>query len=130
MSHVHTKGSDIEVMLRKALWRQGLRYRKNCSFIFGHPDIAFPRLKIAIFCDGEFWHGKDFGEDGKSIKSHRGYWIPKIKKNIERDREVTSALELDGWIVIRFWGGEIISDTDRCVDMIKDAIKTRKSGED
>lgn len=126
MSHIHNKGSDIEVVLRLALWHKGYRYRKNLNTVYGHPDICFPKYKVAVFCDGEFWHGKEFKEHSRAIKSNQEYWIPKIKRNIEHDKEVTEKLEEDGWTVIRFWGNEILKDTDRCVDSVIEAIEEYK----
>lgn len=107
MQQVKNKDSEIEILLRKALWQKGYRYRKNESGIFGHPDIAFISKKIAIFCDSEFWHGWDWGNRKKDFRTNQEFWIPKIERNIARDKEVNSFLINNGWIVIRFWGKEI-----------------------
>ncbi len=127
MKMVKSKDSDIEQLLRKALWNRGIRYRKNVKKIFGHPDIAFIGLKIAVFCDSEFWHGYNWEERKKDFKSNRDFWLPKIERNIQRDQEVNEKLSSEGWIVLRFWGNEIKKETDRCVDDIENAIKERKN---
>ena len=109
MKQVKNKDSKIEILLRKELWNRGLRYRKNVKKILGKPDLAFIGKKIAIFCDSEFWHGYDWENRKKDFKSHQDFWIPKIERNIARDKEVTEMLQQQGWIVLRFWGKEIQS---------------------
>ncbi len=118
MQAVKNKDSEIELLLRKSLWNRGIRYRKNVNSIFGHPDIAFKGKKIAVFCDSEFWHGYDWENKKDEIKTRRDFWIPKIERNIERDREVNDKLTADGWIVLRFWGNEIKKNTDVCTEDI------------
>lgn len=124
MKSIRSKDTSIELCLRKALWNKGYRYRKNYKKIPGTPDIAITKYKIAVFCDSEFFHGKDW----QSLKMHlakadRGeYWINKIQKNIERDKWVNLELERIGWKVIRFWGKEIKKDPDNCITIIEDAI--------
>ena len=108
MKQVKNKDSDIELMLRKELWNRGLRYRKNVNGIIGKPDIVFKSKKVAVFCDSEFFHG-----------SHKDFWIPKIERNIERDKEVNKALEDDGWKVLRFWGRDIKKHCKECADAIQ-----------
>lgn len=122
MQKVKNKDSEIEMLLRKALWAKGYRYRKNVKSVYGHPDIAFISKKIAIFCDSEFWHGYDWENRKKDFKVRQDFWIPKIERNIERDKEVTTKLEQDGWIVIRFWGKEIKKNTGYCVNIIEKAV--------
>ena len=122
MSRIRSNDTSIEVSLRKALWRAGIRYRKNYSMLPGSPDIAITKHKIAVFCDGEFWHGKDWERKKQKMQSNRDYWIWKIERNIERDIEINKKLDNNGWTVIRFWGGEISNDTERCVEEIKDTI--------
>jgi len=127
MRQVKNKDSKIEVLLRKELWKRGLRYRKNVNSIYGKPDIAFIGKKIAVFCDSEFWHGYNWEERKKDFKSHQEFWIPKIERNMERDCEVTQELESEGWKVLRFWGNEIKKDTARCADIIESTVKERKN---
>ena len=122
MQRVKNKDSDIEVLLRKELWSRGIRYRKNVNRIYGKPDIVFISQKIAVFCDSEFWHGYNWEERKKDFKSHQEFWIPKIERNMERDVEVTTKLESEGWTVIRFWGREIQKNTVACADEIEIAL--------
>ena len=122
MSKIKSKDTSIEVSLRKALWRAGIRYRKNYAKLPGTPDIAITKHRIAIFCDGEFWHGKDWEKKKSGIKSNREYWIKKIERNINRDNENRTSLHNREWTVIRFWGNEILNDVEGCVEEIKDII--------
>lgn len=124
MRQVKNKDSAIELALRKELWNRGLRYRKNVKSIYGKPDIAFIGKKIAVFCDSEFWHGYDWEERKKDFKSHQEFWIPKIERNMERDREVTERLESEGWTVLRFWGKQIKRDVVTCADEIEKAWRS------
>ena len=126
MQAIRCKDTKIEVLLRKELWQRGIRYRKNVRKIYGNPDIVFIGLKIAVFCDSEFWHGYNWEERKKDFKSNRDFWIPKIERNIERDKEVNEKLKADGWIVIRFWGKEIKKETKKCADIIENALKERR----
>lgn len=126
MQHVRSKDSQIELMLRCALWKSGLRYRKNVRSVFGCPDIVFLKLKIAVFCDSEFWHGYDWENRKHDFKSHQDFWIPKIERNMARDREVNEKLISDGWIVLRFFGKEIKKNLDSCVKTVVDAVTKRK----
>ena len=123
MQAVKNKDSKIELLLRKSLWNNGIRYRKNVKTIFGHPDIAFKGKKIAVFCDSEFWHGYNWEERKKDFKSHQEFWIPKIERNMERDKEVTEELQKQGWTVLRFWGKEIRKNAGGCADIIEKAVR-------
>ncbi len=123
MRKIKNKDSDIEIILRKALWQKGYRYRKNVKSVYGCPDIAFVGKKIAIFCDSEFWHGYDWENRKKDFKVRQEFWIPKIERNIARDKEVTEKLKNDGWTVIRFWGKDIKKNTELCVNLIEKAVK-------
>ena len=126
MQQVKNKDSDIELILRKELWNRGIRYRKNVRKITGNPDIVFIGLRIAVFCDSEFWHGFDWENRKEDFKSNREFWIPKIERNMERDREVNKLLADEGWTVLRFWGKEIKKETAKCADIIENAIKEKK----
>lgn len=123
MRQVKSKNTKIEVMLRKELWSRGLRYRKNSKEVFGKPDIVFMSKKTAVFCDSEFWHGYDWDNKKKEIKTNRDFWIPKIEKNISRDKEVNETLENSGWTVLRFWGNDIKKDLQACADKIERTVK-------
>ena len=122
MSRIRGKDTSIEKMLSKALWHRGLRFRKNSPYIYGHPDISIRKYKIAIFCDGDFWHGWNWEERKDSIKSNRDYWIPKIERNMQKDIEVNHALTAMGYTVIRVWEHEIRKNPDAAADMIMRAI--------
>lgn len=126
MQAIKSKDTKIEICLRKELWLRGIRYRKNVKDVFGKPDIAFKSKKVAVFCDSEFWHGYNWNEKKESIKSNRNFWIPKIERNIERDKEVNAKLEAEGWKVLRFWGNEIKKNVEACADLIVDALKEKE----
>ena len=98
------KGTKPELLLGQALWSLGLRYRKNDKNIFGKPDFSFKKYKVAVFVDGEFWHGKDWDIRKNDIKSNQTFWIAKIERNMARDREVAEMLLKSGWKILRFWG--------------------------
>lgn len=121
MQRIKSKDTRAEVILRKALWKKGFRYRKNWAALPGKPDIAITKYKIAVFCDGEFFHGKDF-DTKKRPETNATYWEEKIKKNIQRDQAVEADLKGLGWTVIRFWSRDIIKDPDSCVRAIEEII--------
>lgn len=119
MQAVKNKDSKIEILLRKALWNKGYRYRKNCQNIVGKPDIVLSKYRTAIFCDSEFWHGYNWEVRKNDIKSNREFWIKKIEGNIKRDANVNKILKEQGWKVIRFWGKEIQNDLETCINKIE-----------
>ena len=118
MRRIKSKDTSIERLLGKTMWAEGLRYRKQCKDVYGKPDFCFKGKKIAIFCDSEFWHGKKFLE-GEKFKTNKDFWEAKIRRNVERDKEVNRKLREEGWEVIRFWGKEIEYNTQQCIDKIK-----------
>ena len=124
MSSVHSKNTNIEVRLCHALWHKGYRYRKNVTNLPGKPDIVFTKYKLAIFCDAEFWHGKDWEVQKSKLEKGKNpdYWVKKIEKNRQRDFVVNQKLASMGWTVLRFWGKEILSRTDECVKVIEETI--------
>lgn len=111
------KGTQAELLLRKALWRRGYRYRLHASHLPGKPDLTFPREKVAVFVDGDFWHGRDWERRKKKLEagSNPRYWVRKIEYNIERDARNHVALEELGWSVIRFWESEVLEEVEECV---------------
>ena len=111
-----SKNTSIEVKLRKALWNVGVRYRKNYKLLNYNVDIAITKYKVAIFCDGDFWHGKT--TEKYTIKTHANYWNEKIKRNIERDLENTIELRDNGWTVLRFWESDIKKNLNMCVETV------------
>lgn len=124
MQNIRGKDTKIEVILRKALWNKGYRYRKNYRKLLGSPDIVLMKYKIAIFCDGEFFHGKDWEVLKAKLEGSNNseFWISKISRNRERDDEVNKRLLFEGWTVIRFWGDDIIKHVDECVKVVEDAV--------
>ena len=124
MSRIRSKDTSIEVSLRKLLWHAGYRYRKNYARLPGTPDIAITKHKIAIFCDGEFFHGKDWEVLKPRLEKSNNseFWISKISRNRERDDEINKRLLFEGWTVIRFWGDDIKKHTDECVKVVEETI--------
>ena len=127
MQHIKSKDTSIECILRKRLWDEGIRYRKNFKELPGKPDVAITKYKIAVFCDSEFFHGKDWKSLKEQIErgSNADFWIKKISRNMERDKEVNLELEKIGWTVLRFWGKEIKKNPDECIRKIKEIIEER-----
>lgn len=124
MQHIKAKETKIEVLLRKALWKKGYRYRKNYKGLPGKPDIVLTKYKIAIFCDGEFFHGKDWKVLKSKLENSNNseFWINKISRNRQHDDEINKELLFKGWTVIRFWGNDIKKHTDECVKVIEETI--------
>lgn len=124
MQNIKSKNTKIEVVLRKALWKKGFRYRKNDIRLPGKPDIVMPKYKIVIFCDSEFFHGKDWDTLKIRLKNSNNaeYWIKKISRNRERDDEINKRLSFEGWTVLQFWGEDIKKHTDECVKVVEETI--------
>ncbi len=126
MQAIKSYGTKCEVLLAKALWKEGFRYRKNDKTVFGKPDLTFKKYKIAVFVDSEYFHGKDWETEKYRIKSNRDFWWKKIEGNIQRDARVNEELKKDGWEVIRFWSKEIKDNLDHCVQVIAETINRRR----
>lgn len=126
MQAIRSKDTTIELALRKALWKKGIRYRKNYKGLIGKPDIVITKYRIVVFCDSDFWHGYDWDNRKSRIKSNQKYWIPKIERNMKRDKEVTAVLVEQGWIVLRFWEHSIRKNLESCLDDIEEAVSIRK----
>ena len=122
MSRISSKNTKIEIVLSKALWAKGYRYRRNDKSVIGKPDFVFRKIKLAIFCDSEFWHGKDWDSQHKRITTNKEYWISKIQNNINRDKKINEKLTNSGWVVVRFWETEIEKNLNDCVLTIIDII--------
>lgn len=118
MSKIRGKDTKPEIKFRKALWHLGYRYRKNYKKLIGKPDIVLQKYKTVIFIDGEFWHGYQWNEKKGKIKSNRDFWIPKIERNIQRDKEVNRALKEKGYKVFRFWQHEIKKQLHSCLSEV------------
>ncbi len=114
MSTIRGKDTKPELMFRKALWKSGFRYRVNSRFLIGKPDISIKKYGTVIFIDGEFWHGYDWENKKASIKSNRDFWIPKIERNMQRDREVNFKLQQMGYTIFRFWTKELKNNFAGC----------------
>lgn len=125
MSKIRSKDTSIEVKLRKALWHEGFRYRKNYKALPGTPDIVLTKYRIAVFCDSEFWHGKDWEVLKPRLEKgeNKDFWVNKISRNKERDDEVDKKLLFMDWTVIRFWGKDILNDPETCVLVIEETIE-------
>ncbi len=130
MQHIKSHDTEIEMLLRKALWNCGYRYRKNYKELPGKPDIAITKYKVAVFCDSEFFHGKDWEIQLERLKrsNNSDYWIRKISRNMKHDDEVNKELQFLGWTVIRLWGNDIKKNIDDCIKVIEEAIFEAKVG--
>ena len=125
MQKIKSSGTKPEQMLCKALWKLGYRYRKNCKSLPGKPDILILKHKIAVFIDGEFWHGYKWHEKKAKIKANREYWIPKIERNMARDAVASESLRSSGYKVMRFWEFEVKKDLNGCIGKITGFIETQ-----
>jgi DNA mismatch endonuclease (patch repair protein) len=128
MSLIHSSDTKPEIFFRKALWKWGIRYRKNVKNLFGAPDIAIKKYKIVIFIDGDYWHGNDwkkkkFTSQEELLSSYSDYWQKKIRRNIARDKEVTDYYKKLGWTILRFWTSEIEKDLNECIIKTINKIK-------
>ena len=123
MSRIRAKDTKAELLLRKALWKRGYRYRKNYAALPGKPDIALTRQKIAIFVDGDFGHARGHQDcPGEQVASNKCYWHKKLARNVERDKDVTDILTEEGWLVLRFWETDIKRDLEGCVRKIEEYL--------
>lgn len=124
MGKIKGKNSKPELLFRKALWAKGIRYRINNKTLPGKPDISIKKYKLAIFIDGEFWHGYNWDERKNTIKSNRQFWIPKIERNLQRDKEVNQALQEMGYTVFRFWAKDLKTELGKCINDVLVYINT------
>ena len=119
MSHVHLKKGKAETLLAKALWHKGLRYKRNDKSLPGSPDIA-------IFIDGEFWHGQNWDERKKKLNHNREYWVEKIEENIARDIRNDKALQARDWVPVHFWEKEVLKNLDSCIASIEEIVEVQR----
>lgn len=126
MSRIRSSGTKIEVLLAKTLWARGVRYRKNDKTVYGKPDFVFKKIKLAVFCDSEFWHGKDLINIQNRIGTNNEFWVSKITRNIERDLKVNQTLTEAGWTILRYWEKDIKKNIDYITDQITNTIKDLK----
>src|SRR6478752_5302824 len=122
MRAIKSSATKAEIILAKALWHLGYRYRKNNRTVFGKPDLTFKKLKIAIFVDSEFFHGKDWETQKDHIKTNTEFWQKKIERNRQRDIEVNTYLGSQNWKVIRFWSHDIEKNLENCIVIIQQEI--------
>jgi DNA mismatch endonuclease (patch repair protein) len=125
MAKIKSQNTKQELKLKKALWKLGFRYRKNLKKLPGSPDIVYSKHKLAIFVDGEFWHGYNWAEKKPKIKTNREFWIPKIERNIQRDLQNNQLLADSGWYVIRFWEHELKKDFEGCLNRVISYLSVR-----
>jgi DNA mismatch endonuclease (patch repair protein) len=128
MSAVRGKDSKAEVTLRRELHRRGLRYRLHARDVFGNPDLVVRSRKVAVFVDGDFWHGNAHRLRGLDrledlFPTNREWWMKKLRRNMERDREVTATLRSNGWCVVRIWESDVLADLARAADAVETAIR-------
>jgi DNA mismatch endonuclease Vsr len=126
MSAIRSTDTKIERLIRSALWRRGFRFRKNDRRFAGSPDVVFPTEQVAVFCDSDFWHGRDWEKLQQRLLTNRGYWVPKIERNRRRDEQITQELNAQGWEVIRLWESDIYRDVEAAVDQVIQAVKERR----
>lgn len=119
MSKIRAKNTKPELLLRKELWKRGFRYRTSDKTLPGKPDISNKSRKVAVFVDGEFWHGYNWEVKKDAIKSNRAFWIPKIERNMQRDEEINALLERSGYKILRFWDFEVKKNLEDCVKAIE-----------
>jgi len=118
------RDTRCELLLRASLRRLGLRYRIAPDDVPGRPDVVFRRQHVAVFCDGDFWHGRNLEQRMAKLKAghNAAYWIQKIGRNVERDRVHDAVLRAGGWIVLRFWETDIKRDPDALAATIRQAV--------
>jgi DNA mismatch endonuclease (patch repair protein) len=131
MSNIHSSDTKPEIFFRKALWKFGIRYRKNVKNLFGTPDIAIKKYKIVIFIDGDFWHGHDwkkrrFSSQEELLASYSDFWQNKIRHNIERDKKVKKYYRKNGWTILRFWTSDTEKNLNGCIIKTIKLIKKLK----
>jgi len=126
MAKIGAKNSLPELLLRKALWAKHIRFRIHPKSFPGKPDIVINKYRLAIFVDGDFWHGFDWENRKAAIKTNKGFWIPKIERNIQRDQEVNELLSAKGYTVMRFWEHEVKEKLLLCINQIALFIEAAK----
>ena len=127
MSKVRLKNGKAETILAKRLWREGYRYRRNYKKLPGSPDIALTKYRVAVFVDGEFWHGDNWEERKAKLKHNREYWIEKIEENMARDKRVDIQLQELGWTTVHFWEKQVLKHTDECMQTVMELLEKKKA---
>ena len=129
MSKVRLKNGKAETILAKRLWHEGYRYRRNYKKLPGSPDIALTTYKVAVFVDGEFWHGENWKERKAKLKHNREYWIEKIEENMARDKRVDGQLQEMGWTTLHFWEKQVLKHTDECLQVVLELLENKNGQE-
>ncbi len=129
MARVKNKDSKAEMAIRRRLHAMGLRYRLHYRIV-GRPDIVFPARRVAVFVDGDFWHGnawklRGLGSLAELFPTRTEWWVAKITHTMERDAEVTRLLAEEGWTVLRFWESEVLADPDAVAEQIATVVRGR-----
>lgn len=125
MSKVKLKNGKAETILAKRLWHEGYRYRRNYKKLPGSPDIAITTYRVAVFVDGEFWHGENWEARKAKLKHNREYWIEKIEENMTRDKRVDSQLQDMGWTTVHFWEKQVLKRTDECLQAVLELLEKK-----
>lgn len=134
MSSIPSRDTRPELAVRRALWHLGFRFRVDYDKLPGRPDIVFLSAKLAVFIDGDFWHGNAWRVRGKAsladlFPTNTDWWVAKIEGNMERDREVTEILHSRGWKVLRFWESTVTKDLEALVTSITEELGSASSQE-
>lgn len=127
MKAIRSSNTKMEIMLAKALWAMGYRYRKNDKSVYGKPDLTFKRIKIAVFVDSEYFHGKDWEVNKRRIKTNRKFWWDKIESNMKRDLQVNKQLKKEGWKTLRFWSHDVNKNLRTCTRKVEQLIEKRRN---
>lgn len=125
MSRVRLKNGKAETILAKRLWHKGYRYRRNYKKLPGSPDIALTKYRVAVFVDGEFWHGENWEERKAKLRRNREYWIEKIEENMARDKRVDGQLQEMGWVTVHFWEKQVLKSTDECLQAVLELLENK-----
>jgi len=126
MGKIRGKNTKPEMAFRKALWATGYRYRVDYKKLIGKPDVVLKKYRTVIFIDGEYWHGHNWEERKRKVKTNREFWIPKIERNMQRDEEVNKELNRLGYKVFRFWETEIKKELERCLNEVVSHLENKK----
>ena len=127
MSKIRSKNSLAELKLRKALWAKHVRFRIHPKNFPGKPDLVINKYRLAIFVDGDFWHGYKWDEKKSALKTNSGFWIPKIERNMQRDKHISQQLHAQGYTVMRFWEHEVQESLTACVNQVLLYIEAAKA---
>ncbi len=126
MSRIRSEDTGPEMALRRPVWRLGLRYRTHVRALPGTPDMAFPSARVAVFVDGDFWHGRLLREAGKCPAHNGAAWRAKLERNAARDARVDGKLRALGWLPVRFWASDVLRDADACARLVSGTVTARR----